>query len=237
MIDCAAGQVSGMKAFSKIRDLAIRRSVSALLLAAVLMLACRRSAPPAPANPRSSAQASPPSDRRPAAEPRRLPAPAPDPGYGLRPSEKAAVEGYLAGHPDLRVATDEDSRRTDESDDMAKLYRIYHPYFVRGDVDDDGQIDFVLAFVDRTKPAGSTWFTVAVFRSDSRGGYRPALELERQVSLEAGDLAIDRDSILVTPDLAQDTGGRRYRWNPQHEGFDFVSDDEGTVEERPSSRI
>ncbi len=214
----------------------LRGSAAGALLAcaAAGALSCRRAAAPARAQtlPRmpSSAEAS-------GTPTRRLPLlPAPDPGYGWTPAEKAAVDQYLAIHPNLRVATDSDARTTDDASDMAKLYGVYHPYFLRGDVDDDGILDFVIAFVDRTKASSAPWFTVAVFRANGRGGYLAPVELEREVSLENGDLAVDRDSILVTPDLSQDSG-RRYRWNPNHHGFDFVSDDEGSDSDHEPSNL
>jgi hypothetical protein len=196
---------------------------------------CRRAAPsaaarPVPRSPNPTAASNPPVTLLPAA-------PAKDPGYGLTLAESAAVRRYLGARPEMRLATDEDSRPTDESNDMAKLYGVYHPYFVRGDVDDDGLLDFVAGFVDRSRPSSSAWFSVVVFRGDGRGGFQPPVELERQVSLENGDLAIDRDSVLVTPDLSQETG-RRYRWNPRHGGFDFVSDADASDSDRqPSNRI
>ncbi len=205
-----------------------------LACAAAVAMSCRRAVAPALARtpPRvpSSAEASGVPDRR-------LPLlPAPDPGYGWTPAEKAAVDQYLAMHPSLRVATDGDARSTDDANDMAKLYGVYHPYFLRGDVDDDGILDFVIAFVDRTRASSAPWFTVVVVRANGRGGVLAPVELEREVSLESGDLSVDRDSILVTPDLSQDSG-RRYRWNPNHHGFDFVSDDEGSDSDHAPSNL
>lgn len=235
MIDSRLRQASDMEGFPIDRKIPrIRLAAAApVLVAAAFAAACRRAAPAAHAQtlPRtpSSAEASSAPDRH-------LPLlPAPDPGYGFTPAEKAAVDQYLAKHASLRIATDDDARSSDESSDMSKLYGIYHPYFVRGDVDDDGILDFVIGFVDRTK-ASAPWFTVVVFRANGRGGFLPAAELEREVSLENGDLAVDRDSILVTPDLSQDSG-RRYRWNPRHSGFDFVSDDDSSGSDHEPSNL
>src|SRR5262249_42749772 len=69
-------------------------------------------------------------------------------GYLFTEAEKAAVDEFLRRHPELRIATDEDRRGSRSGDgDVHGLYGIYHPYFVRGDLNDDGILDFVLAFV------------------------------------------------------------------------------------------
>jgi hypothetical protein len=146
----------------------------------------------------------------------------PDP-YGLRPTEKAAVEAFLAAHTDLRMALDADARSPDAS--LLHLYGVYHPYFVRGDVNDDGVLDFVMAFVRRDSPAGTPWFSVAVFAGREKGGYETGTFLERDVSLADGDISVDRDAIVITPDT-EDDPNRRYRWDAVHRQFRFVNDDE-----------
>ena len=67
-------------------------------------------------------------------------------GYPFRTAERRAVEEFLRSNRDLRVATDSD-RREAGTGDLRKLYGVYHPYFLRGDVNDDGILDFVLGFV------------------------------------------------------------------------------------------
>lgn len=110
---------------------------------------------------------------------------------------------------------------------MRKLYGVYHPYFVRGDLNDDGVLDFVLAFVRTDSEGGGAapWFTIVVFTG--RESPSSVLEfgsetfLERDISLAAGDLAIDRDAVLITPDLEDETT-RRYRWDPARRAYVFV---------------
>src|SRR5512141_1188753 len=114
--------------------------------------------------------------RRPPAAPRiatsdriaRPPAPPARSGYSFR--QKEAVEAFLRANRDLRMATDDD-RRPSESDDLGKLYAVYHPYFLRGDVNDDGILDFVLAFVKRDSDRESPWFSVVAFPGKEGAGF------------------------------------------------------------------
>ena len=110
---------------------------------------------------------------------------------------------------------------------MRKLYGVYHPYFVRGDVNDDGILDFVLAFVRRDSSRDTPWFSVVVFNGKNdqgEPGFLPGRFIERDVSLARGDLSVDRDAVLITPDLS-DEAVRRYRWDPARRSYIFVRDD------------
>ena len=142
--------------------------------------------------------------------------------YGLRPPERAAIEAFLKAHTDLRLAADTDARATDAS--LTKLYGVYHPFFVRGDLNDDGLLDFVTAFVRRDSPAGTPWFSVVVFAGRAGGAFDAGIFLERDVSLTDGDISVDRDSIVITPDTSDDPN-RRYRWDALRKQFAFVRDD------------
>ena len=122
------------------------------------------------------------------------------------------------------MATDDD-RRQSESDNVKGLYGVYHPYFLRGDVNDDGVLDFVLAFVRRDSDRDSPWFTVVVFSGKEPSGFASGSVLEREVSLADGDLSVDRDSIVITPDLDDEETVRRYRWDPIRRSHVFVRDD------------
>src|SRR5262249_38243608 len=145
----------------------------------------------------------------------------------LTPAEKAAVAEFLQSHSELRPAPDNDRQVPSEGDgEVRHLYGVYHPYFVRGDVNDDGILDFVLAFVHRDQGHATPWFSVVVFTG--RGGdqgFNPGTFLERDISLVHGDLSIDRDAILITPDLS-DEAVRRYRWDPVRRSYVFVGDDD-----------
>jgi hypothetical protein len=156
-------------------------------------------------------------------------------GYSFRPGEKEAVDGFLHSNRDLRVATDEDRHET-ESDDVKKFYGIYHPYFLRGDVNDDGVLDFVLAFVRRDSDGDSPWFSVVVFAGKEAAGFAPGAFLERDVSLADGDLSVDRDSIVITPDLDEEENTRRYRWDPIKHSYVFVRDDSEDDERAPAAQ-
>jgi hypothetical protein len=156
-------------------------------------------------------------------------------GYSLREPERAAVEGFLRSNRDLRVATDDD-RREDDGEDLRKLYGVYHPYFLRGDVNDDGVLDFVLAFVRRDSSRDSPWFSIVVFTGMAEGRFAAGTFLERDVSLADGDLSVDRDSIMITPDLQEEESTRRYRWDPIQRSHVFVRDDPEEDDDVPQSQ-
>jgi len=158
-------------------------------------------------------------------------------GPSLAPAEARAVRAFLAAHAAWRIATDADARASGDGDEVSRLYGVYHPFFVRGDIDDDGALDFVVAFVDRDRKSPPAGFTVAAFCGDGRGGFRPPQLIESEIALEAGDISIDRDSILITTDLSDDDSSRRYRWNPHRRRFEFVADEDSSPDRPPSSRI
>jgi hypothetical protein len=145
----------------------------------------------------------------------------------LTPAEKAAVAEFVRSHPELRPATDNDRQTPRDGDgDVHHLYGVYHPYFVRGDVNDDGVLDFVLAFVHSDTGRSTPWFSVVVFTGRSGDqGFNTGAFLEKDISLVHGDLSIDRDAILITPDLS-DEAVRRYRWDPVRRSYVFVRDDD-----------
>ncbi len=145
-------------------------------------------------------------------------------GYPLRRAETAAVDAFLDANPELRPSVDEDRRPGEDETGLRALYGVYHPYFVRGDVNDDGVLDFVLAFVRRDSDAEAPWFTVVVFSGRADGSFAAGALVERDISLADGDLSIDRDAILVTPDTAEDVS-RRYRWDPARQRHVYVRDE------------
>ncbi len=188
---------------------------------AVLAAACRP----------KTATAPPPASVPPAAAATRTPASADAAGYALRPSERVAVDDFLRRNPDLRPALDADHRESSEASDVGALYGIYHPYFVRGDANDDGLLDFVMAFVRRDSDRKAGWFSVVVFSGRADGTFTPGGFLEREVSLADGDLSLDRDAVVVTPDVGEDLS-RRYRWDAAKQRHVFVRDDDS---EEPTS--
>jgi len=197
-------------------------TAAALILAA----ACRKA--PGPAAAAAAAPASPGSEEAVVQPAQSAPSLADAAGYPFRPAEKKAVEEFLRRHPELRLAKDSDREESGEGDgDLRKLYGVYHPYFVRGDVNDDGILDFVLAFVRRDSSRDTPWFSVVVFTGkNDRGepGFSAGSFIERDVSLARGDLSVDRDAVLITPDL-NDENVRRYRWDPMRRSYIFVRDD------------
>ena len=116
----------------------------------------------------------------------------------------------------LRVAEDGDAAESDERRDLDEVYGVYHPFFVRGDLDGDGKLDFAQAFVE--KGNGGPWFHVAVFFGTGDGSFQRPLWVERASSLAAGDITIERSLLIVTPDLGLDPS-RRWRWEAGEKRF------------------
>ena len=190
----------------------------ACALALGLMMACRRA--PAPRGPAPT----PAPSSTPAATPA-APAHAAEAGYELRAPEKSAVDEFHRSNPDLRLAADGDHRAGEDGTGVDDLYGIYHPYLVRGDGNDDGLLDFVLGFVRRDSDKDAPWFSIVIFAGKPDGAFAPGTFLERDISLADGDISLDRDTIVVTPDVADDVS-RRYRWDPAKQRHVFVRDDD-----------
>ena len=115
----------------------------------------------------------------------------------------------------MRPATDEDAADSEARDDLRGLYGDYRPYFVRGDFDADGRLDFAQAYLRREGP--EPLFDVAVFFGAPEG-FSPPLWVQRGLLLSGGDLTIDRSVLIVTEDVERDVS-RRLRWVPAERRF------------------
>jgi len=146
----------------------------------------------------------------------------------------------------VRAAEDADAAESDEHRDLEEVYGGYHPFFVRGDLDGDGRLDFAQAFVE--KGSGGLWFHVAVFFGAEDGTFQRPIWVERAISLGAGDLTIERSLLIITPDLGLDPT-RRWRWVPGEKHFvdaddasrrnDPADDDvpDETPDQKPRARV
>jgi hypothetical protein len=161
--------------------------------------------------------------------------PSPDTAaFGRTPLEERAVSAALV--PGLRPATDEDATDSESREELRILYGDYRPYFVRGDFDSDGRLDFAQAFVRRDGP--EPLFDVAVFFGAPEGFAAPVW-VERGLQLSGGDLTIDRSVLVVTEDVEQDVS-RRWRWNPAERRFidvDAAEGDDGEPWTEPDGRL
>jgi hypothetical protein len=202
----------------------------AAAIAAASLLLTKRAARPAKAAP-------------PAADARGLDA------SGRTKTEQLAVEEALAAFRKegllLRAAEDGDAADSGEHQDLEDVYGSYHPFFVRGDLDGDGRLDFVQAFVE--KGSGGPWFHVAVFFGTGDGTFQKPVWVERAISLAAGDLTVERSLLIVTPDLGLDPA-RRWRWEAGEKRFvdadavsarDPAEDDapDVTPDQKPRARV
>jgi len=155
--------------------------------------------------------------------------------------EAAAIrQATRAGY---RPASGADSSPSPERKDMVVLYGSYQPYFVRGDLNGDGRLDFAQAFVREKE--GKLLFDVLVFFGGDGGRFSAPVPVETGSLLSAGDLAIDRTILIVTPDLSVDESVR-YRFDSETGKFVGVDtepadlDDDGpdpTPDDRPRARV
>lgn len=140
--------------------------------------------------------------------------PAPETAVSGRTTvEESAVSAAVAAG--VRPATDEDADDSESREELRTLYGDYRPYFVRGDFDSDGRLDFAQAFVRRDGP--EPLFDVAVFFGSEKG-FAPPLWVGRGLLLSAGDLTVDRSVLVITEDVEQDVS-RRLRWDPSVRQF------------------
>lgn len=154
-------------------------------------------------------------------------------GDGRTAAERAALRA--AETPERHAATLADAEESPERDDYERLYQGYEPYFVRGDLNGDGLLDFAQAFVSTRDPR---LFDVAVFFGESSGGFRGPLLVEKGVALAAGDLAVERSLLILTPDLSAEAS-RRYRFDEAAGGFvdvDASPDGDAGADEGPDGK-
>lgn len=157
-----------------------------------------------------------------------------------------ALEAFRKEGLRLRAAEEGDATESDEHRDLEEVYGGYHPFFVRGDLDGDGRLDFAQAFVE--EGAAGPWFHVAVFFGAGGETFQQPVWVERAISLGAGDLTIERSLLIITPDIGLDPT-RRWRWEPVEKRFvdaDEVSrrstpaDDDAideTPDQKPRARV
>lgn len=167
-------------------------------------------------------------------------------------AEKRAIDDAVAAAASapmklaLRPAADTDATDTDEHRDLDAVYGGYHPFFARGDLNGDGRLDFVQAFLEKGR--SGAWFHVAVFFGRLDGTFDRPVWVEKSISLADGDVTVERSLVIVTPDLAADSA-RRWRWEAAERAFvdpdaeptpAGTSDDdapEETPEQKPRARI
>jgi hypothetical protein len=104
-----------------------------------------------------------------------------DSASSLRPQHRAVVEKWLAGRPQLRLASEDDCVNKDGlTVARNEQGRNYNPYYAVGDFNGDGKEDFVVAFVKKRR---SKWpFTVAIFNGPLKGNSVPAFTTDDDLS-------------------------------------------------------
>jgi hypothetical protein len=100
----------------------------------------------------------------------------------LHPQHERILYRWLSQKPYLRVATEDDCKCTDDIRETRtrkvgvwKPVPNYTPYYAIGDFNSDGQIDFAVALIDKTKFTNR--FAIAIFNGSFpvRKSYEPAL--------------------------------------------------------------
>lgn len=159
----------------------------------------------------------------------------PESPSGRTTTEEEAVSAALDSG--LRPAKDEDAAESEAREELRTLYGEYRPYFVRGDFDADGRLDFAQAFVRRDGP--EPLFDVAVFFGSAEG-FTPPVWVDRGLTLSAGDLSVDRSVLVVTDDVEEEVS-RRWRWDPARRRFVDVDagrgEDDGEPWVEPDGRL
>jgi len=183
----------------RLRHALVVAAIAGLSAAVALVVAVR----PAPS----------PEDKPPAAEPH-------PPLWTA--AERRAIEAAIAEAASaaprlsLRPALDGDATDTDERRDLDSVYGEYHPYFTRGDLNGDGRLDFVQAFVEKGR--SGLWFHVGAFFGKADGSFEGPVWVEKAISLADGDVTLERSLVVITPDVAADPV-RRWRWEPAERVF------------------
>jgi hypothetical protein len=155
-----------------------------------------------------------------------------EPAYVSETGWSAVEEEAVSAAIDsgIRPATDDDADESDAREELRSLYGKYHPYFVRGDFDGDGLLDFAQAFVRRDGP--EPLFDVAVFFGSDGGGFAPPVWVHRGLLLSGGDLSVDRTVLVVTEDVAGEVSSR-WRWDPAEGRFTDIDAGSGEDEAEP----
>ena len=128
--------------------------------------------------------------RGPDRAPRRPAAPPSPAATASRPRRARRSTTSSSAIPASASPTRTDHQPGNDGDaELKSLYGIYHAYFVRGDLNDDGVLDFVLGFVRRDLGRGTPWFSVVVFTGRLGAGGAPDFSsgtfLERDVTSPA----------------------------------------------------
>jgi hypothetical protein len=100
----------------------------------------------------------------------------------LHPQHEKILYKWLSQLPDLRLAAEDDCDCTDDiketrsrNNGVWKSVPNYTPYYATGDFNSDGQIDFAVALIDKTK--FTKRFAIAIFNGSFQAhrSYNPVL--------------------------------------------------------------
>lgn len=115
----------------------------------------------------------------------------------LSPQHREAVERWLAGKPNLRLATVADCLNKDGLAATRKQFgKGYHPYYAVGDFNRDKRNDFAVALVDKRKKKNK--FAVAIFNGRVGKDSVPAF-FEEGWDLSDGGLSDGGGGVMAGP--------------------------------------
>lgn len=115
----------------------------------------------------------------------------------LRSQHREVVERWLAGKPNLRLATLADCLNKDGLAATREQFgKNHHPYYVVGDFNRDNQEDFAVVLIDKRKTKDN--FAIAIFNGPSNKRNIPAF-FEEGWDLSDGGLIKGGGGILAGP--------------------------------------
>jgi len=113
----------------------------------------------------------------------------------LSPQHREAVERWLAGKPNLRLATVADCLNKDGLAATRKQFgKNYHPYYTVGDFNRDKRGDFAVALIDKRKKKNK--FAVAIFNGSVGKIIAPAF-FEEGWDLSDGGLSNGNGGVMA----------------------------------------
>ena len=153
-------------------------------------------------------------------------------GHTLTAQEQTVLKGWLAQHPQYRLATDKDCDCAGDIEQMKTGYggltkpvRDYHPYVATGDFNGDGVEDFAVVLLDHTKKEKN--FALVVFNGPFKSETLSPAFVQSDMDLKYSGLFYGpprpKPYRLLLGPFESDSGalliphGRSYRWDNTEE--------------------
>ncbi len=153
--------------------------------------------------------------------------------HTLSPVHRVVLSSWLQSHPNLRLASIRDCRYCKDDvarmrhgiDEVWKPVPDYHPYRAVGDFNGDGNIDFAVVLIDKTKSEKA--FVLAIFNGPFAAAAKPPAFVEADLDLSREGLFFGpprpKPYRLVIGEFESDNSGLlepnggSYRWSEEEE--------------------